>query len=180
MTGPKALSFSRNRHIPGGDLGRSENQARLMLDALKKFRAETGSRADVEKFVGILASRVRLNMSAADTLRFAMLARVTAASDVRNVVAPGRSGNAGRASVVFLTDQAPALFRDVAADARADGSYGTLGPPPDTTSPDTGAPAPPGVPGAPPPSAPAQPSPSPSPALIPGLPIPPLLPGPGG
>jgi LCP family protein required for cell wall assembly len=178
MTGPKALSFSRNRHIPGGDLGRSENQGRLMLDALKKFRTETGSRADVERFVSILLSRVRVDMSPADAIRLAMLARVTAASDVRNVVAPGRAGTAGRASVVFLTDQAPALFRDVAADARADGSYGSLGPPPDTTSPDTQAPAP-GTPGGGPPPGPSTaPSPSPSPALIPGLPIPPLLPGP--
>src|SRR5207249_5351876 len=173
-----ALSFSRNRHIPGGDLGRSENQGRLMLDALKKLRAETGSRADVERFVSILLSRVRVDMSPADALRLAMLARVTAASDVRNIVAPGRPGMAGSASVVFLTDQAPALFRDVAADARADASYGSLGPPPDT-SPDTQAPSAPGTPGTEPqPSAPATPSPSPSPALIPGLPIPPLLPGP--
>jgi LCP family protein required for cell wall assembly len=171
MTGPKALSFTRNRHVPGGDLGRSENQGRLMLDALKKFRAETGNRAEVEKFVGILVSRVRLNMSAGDALRLALLARVTAASDVRNVVAPGRPGNAGRASVVFLSDQAPALFRDVAADARADGNYGTLGPPEAEPQ------APPDSPGAggPPPA--PEPSPSPSPALIPGLPIPPLLPG---
>lgn len=179
MTGPKALSFSRNRHIPGGDLGRSENQGRLMLDALKKFRAEAGSRADVERFVSIVLSRVRIDMSPADAIRFAMLARVTAASDVRNVVAPGRSGNAGRASVVFLTDQAPALFRDVAADARADGNYGSLGPPPESgpadTTGGTQSPGDSGTPGAP--SQPS-PSPSPSPVLIPGLPIPlpPLFP----
>ncbi|MGH2687940.1 MAG: LCP family protein, partial [Actinomycetota bacterium] len=129
MTGPKALSFTRNRHVPGGDLGRSENQGRLMLDALKKFRAETSTRADLERLVGILMSHVRLEMSMGDALRLATIARVTAASDVRNVVVPGRPGNAGRASVVFLTDQAPALYRDVLADGRADGGYGSLGPP---------------------------------------------------
>jgi LCP family protein required for cell wall assembly len=176
MTGPKALSFSRNRHVPGGDLGRSENQGRLMLDALKKFRAETSSRADLEKLVGLLMNHVRLEMSMADAVRLASLARVTAASDVRNVVTPGRPGNAGRASVVFLSDQAPALFRDVAADARADGNYGALGPP-EVAGGDVQA----TTPATDPAQAPTAPSPEPSPtppSLIPGLPIPPLLPGP--
>jgi len=50
-----------------------------MLDALKKFRAEAGSRADVERFVSIVLSRVRIDMSPADAIRFVMLARVTAA-----------------------------------------------------------------------------------------------------
>lgn len=174
MTGPKALSFSRNRHVPGGDLGRSENQGRLMLDALKKFRAETSTRADLERLVGILVSHVRLEMSMADAVRLATIARVTAASDVRNVVVPGRPGNAGRASVVFLTDQAPALYRDVLADARADGSYGSLGPP-ETAGEDVQA----TTPATDPVQAPVPPSPEPSPTpppLIPGLPLPPLFP----
>lgn len=161
MTGPKALSFSRNRHVPGGDLGRSENQGRLMLDALKKFRAESSTRREVEALVAVLARHIRVNMSVSDLVRLALLGRITADSDVRNVVAPGRAGNAGRASVVYLTDQAFALFQDVAHDAVVNGSYGAIGPP---------APAP--AEGSQPPPPPPPPPPEASPTPEPGPPLP--------
>jgi LCP family protein required for cell wall assembly len=130
MDGEKALAFSRNRHIPGGDFGRSENQGRLMLDVLKKLRAETGNRGDVERWLQILVRYTRVNMPFSDLLRLGVLARVTADSNVANVVAPGGSGRAGRASVVLLNQHAYDLFRDVAADAIVNGNYGSVGPPP--------------------------------------------------
>jgi LCP family protein required for cell wall assembly len=144
MDGERALAFSRNRHIPGGDFGRSENQGRLMLDVLRKARAETSTPAELEPWVQILVRHTRVNMSFAELMRFAVLARVTADSSVRNVVAPGRTGTAGRASVVYLTEQATALFRDVADDAVADGSYSAVGPPdPQAPAPQGDTPAPP-------------------------------------
>lgn len=157
MDGEKALAFSRNRHVPAGDFARSENQGRLMIDGLKKLRAETSTRGEVEAWVRILVRHTRIDMSFSDTLKLAVLARVTAASSVRNLVAPGRVGTAGRASVVFLTDQAYALFRDVAADAVADGSYPAFGPPHPH---DQGT-----EPEPPPPSPQPSPLPSPSPTL---------------
>lgn len=129
MDGEKALAFSRNRHVPAGDFARSENQGRLMLDVLKKLRAETSNAGEVDGWVRILLRHVRLDLSAGEALRFAVLARATAAADVRNVVAPGRTGNAGGASVVFLGDEAKALFEDVRADAIVNGSYPAFGPP---------------------------------------------------
>lgn len=129
MDGGKALAFSRNRHIPAGDFARSENQGRLMIDGLKKLRAETGNQSDVEGWVRILARHTRVNMSFGELVRLAVLARVTAASNVRNLVTPGRTGSAGGASVVFLTDQAYEMFRDVGQEAIANGSYPAYGPP---------------------------------------------------
>ncbi|HVF12855.1 MAG TPA: LCP family protein [Actinomycetota bacterium] len=129
MDGEKALAFSRNRHVPAGDFARSENQGRLMLDVLKKLRAETSNTGEVEAWVRILMRHVRLNLSAGEALRFGVLARVTAAAHVSNVVAPGRTGNAGGASVVFLGDEAKALFEDVRADAIVNGNYPVFGPP---------------------------------------------------
>lgn len=151
MEGGRALAFTRNRHVPAGDFGRSENQGRLMLDVLKKLRAETSAREQIEMWVRILFRRVRLDMSFEEGVRLGVLGRVTAASQVVNVVAPGSTGNAGGASVVFLNDQARALFEDVRADAVANGSYPKFGPgpPPDDSSSDP------------------EPSPSPSPGLLP-------------
>lgn len=154
MDGSKALAFSRNRHVPAGDFARSENQGRLMVDALKKLRAETGAQNEVELWVKILARHVRVNMSFGDLVRLGVLARVTAASNVRNIVAPGRTGNAGGASVVFLGDEAQRLFRDVAEDAIAHGSYPAYGPPPSSDQAEAPEPSP---------------SPSPSPVPVPTL-----------
>jgi len=153
MDGGRALAFTRNRHVPAGDFARSENQGRLMLDVLKKLRAETSTRDQIEMWMRILVRRVRLDMSFEEAVRLGVLARVTAASNVVNVVAPGTTGNAGGASVVFLGDQARALFEDVRADAVAGGSYPKFGP------------------GPPPDDSPPEPEPSPSPTLGP-LPLP--------
>ncbi|MEO7804914.1 MAG: hypothetical protein ABIS18_11580, partial [Actinomycetota bacterium] len=86
--------------------------------------------AGVERWLNILLSEVRLDISPADFVRLGILARVTTSSNVRNVVAPGRLGTAGKASVVYLTDESKALFRDVADNAIVEGSYPTYGPPP--------------------------------------------------
>lgn len=153
MDGGKALAFTRNRHVPTGDFARSENQGRLMIDTLKKLRAETGSQPEVEEWVRILARHTRVNMSFGDLVQLGVLARVTASSNVRNLVTPGRTGSAGGASVVFLTDQAYELFRDVREDAIANGSYPAYGP---AHPHDQGE---------------APPEPSPTPTPIPTLPI---------
>lgn len=152
MDGGKALAFTRNRHVPAGDFARSENQGRLMIDVLKKLRAETATRSEVEGWLRILVRHTRVSVSFSDLLELAVMGRVTAASNVRNLVAAGRTGTAGRASVVFLTDQAFALFADVRENAWADGSYPSFGPPHPHDQ--EAAPEPP------------PPSPSPSPGLL--------------
>ncbi len=58
------------------------------------------------------------DLSAGDLLAFSALALDTPIADIGNQVAPGRVGTAGSASVVYLTDSAPAFYVDL-----ADGSF---------------------------------------------------------
>lgn len=172
MQGGHALAFSRNRHIPAGDFARSENQGRLMLDALRNVRATTGTRGEIEALVRVLVKHVRVDAPLHEVIRLALLARTTDPSRVRNVVAPGRTGSAGGASVVFLTEQAQALFRDIADDAWVDGSYPLFGPGSGGDGGAGGQPAPAQpAPSQPPPPEPS-PEPSPTPAPLPSLPLP--------
>lgn len=126
----EALAYSRNRHVPAGDFARQWNQGLLMMDTLKNLREQTSTREEVEVWLGILIKYARVDMSFSELSRLGVLARVTASSNVKNTVAPGRTGSAGRASVVFLTEQANQLFRDVADNAIADGNYPAYGPQP--------------------------------------------------
>jgi len=48
MNGSQALAFARDRHdVPGGDLGRSADQGRLLLSALGEFRRDFGKNPGV-------------------------------------------------------------------------------------------------------------------------------------
>jgi hypothetical protein len=60
----------------------------------------------------------------------AALARRVEPEKMTSVVLPGRIGWAGKASVVYLTEDAPRLF----ADLRDDGVIGAASPPTTTTS----------------------------------------------
>ena len=63
------------------------------------------------------------DLSAADLLAVTASGFELSPETVTNVVAPGRVGvTSGGASVVFLRDEAFALFDDV-ADGRVDGEY---------------------------------------------------------
>lgn len=118
MYGPQALAFSRNRHIPGGDFGRSEHQAVLMLATLAKLRAEGRSAPQTLRYLTVLLRHTRLDgVSVVELTRLARLALALDPANVRNVTMPGRTGAAGRASVVFATPPATALFADFADDA---------------------------------------------------------------
>ncbi|MBW3589440.1 MAG: LCP family protein [Actinobacteria bacterium] len=130
LVGEEALAYSRNRHVPAGDFARQWNQGLLMIDTLKNLREQTSTREEVERWLRILVKYARVDMSFSELSRLGVLARVTASSSVRNTVAPGRTGMAGRASVVFLNEKANELFRDVREDAIAQGDYPSYGPPP--------------------------------------------------
>ncbi|HVL82304.1 MAG TPA: LCP family protein, partial [Actinomycetota bacterium] len=121
MDGRQVLAFTRNRNLPGGDLERAANHGRVVLHALEKLRAETSDEAGVRRFLGHLMRHARLDMSMGEAVRFGSLARNLDPRELVAVVAPGRHGKAGSQSVVYLTEEAFRLFRDVGADAVADG-----------------------------------------------------------
>lgn len=115
MNGTQALAFARDRHSArGGDFGRSENQGRLLLAALEKFRKDAKSPLKLAKYLRAFDDLVESDVGVRDLLRFASIGRTLDPAKIRNVVVPGRSGSAGGASVVFLSPGD--LFQKVADD----------------------------------------------------------------
>jgi LCP family protein required for cell wall assembly len=148
MDGNQVLAFSRDRHsLPNGDFGRSFNQGGVILDALRKLRAETSDETGIRKWLNILFAYARLNLNFQDALRLGVFARQIAPADLVNVVTPGTAENVGGQSVVMLGDDAYRLFRDIGADALADGKQQREAPPPTPT--------------------PRPPAPTPTPGLLP-------------
>lgn len=143
--GGEALAFTRDRtSVANGDFSRSENHGTLLLAALGKLRAEVSDNAGLFHWLGILSRNCRLDVPPDDLRRLAALARELAPEKIKNVVVPGRIGYAGRASVVFLGQEAPRLFADLRDDALVNGTAAapTTSPPP-TEQPPTTTSAPP-------------------------------------
>jgi len=161
MNGNQVLAFSRNRHAAeNGDFGRSLNQGRVVLDTLRKLRAQTSDGAGIRKWLHVLYAYGKLNLNFEDAVRLGVFARQLDPDRLINVVTPGHAGSAGGQSVVFLGDDAYRLFRDIGADALADGKEHRAPPPPTPTPTPKPTPKPTGAP---------VPLPSPTPSSI--LPI---------
>ncbi len=146
--GAEALAFTRDRtSVANGDFSRSENHGALLLATLGKLRAEVSDDAGLFHWLGILSRNCRLDVPPDDLRRLAALARRLAPERINNVVAPGRIGYAGRASVVFLGQEAPRLFADLRDDALINGTATvtttTASPPPSEPTTTTTAPPPP-------------------------------------
>lgn len=119
MSGREALAFSRNRHdAPGGDVGRSLNQGRLMLAALREFRADL--RRDPRTLLrwAVAAARfLRTDLSLREALDLLLAASTIDPVRVRVRVVSGTGTTVGGASVIRLGGEAQAVFRDLRADA---------------------------------------------------------------
>jgi LCP family protein required for cell wall assembly len=125
MSGGEALAYSRDRHdVPNGDFGRSEHQGNLILSGLAKMRAEVSDDAGIRRWIGTLLRHVSLDTPPNTLEGLAVLARNVDPANIRNVVLPGRVGNAGGQSVVFLTDVAKQIFLDLRPDAVLGGAAG--------------------------------------------------------
>ena len=131
MTGRDALAFSRDRKdVPNGDFGRSNHQGVVMLSALAKMRVDVRDMAGVRRWVGLVWNHVQLRTGLDQVINLAATARRVDPHSVANVVVPGRSGSAGKQSVVYLTPDAAAMFEDL----RADATIGQAPPPPSSTT----------------------------------------------
>ncbi len=131
MDGRQVLAFSRARHgVPGGDFGRSENQGRVIKHTLEKMRKEVTKSDGIMTWLKILYKHAQLNMSIGDAFELGKLAHQIAPASLSNVVASGRGETVNGQSVIILTEEAHALFRDVGADAMADGDEKRDPPPP--------------------------------------------------
>jgi LCP family protein required for cell wall assembly len=122
LKGGRALAFARDRHSPrNGDFGRSENQGRLMLAALKKFTsAFAGNPTTMLRWIRVGLQNVKTDLSLGELIDLGLLAAQVDPGKVRNVVSPGSVGMAGSASVVHLSASAQRIYRDI----RDDGIFG--------------------------------------------------------
>jgi LCP family protein required for cell wall assembly len=118
LDGHDALAFARDRHsLSSGDLGRSENQGRLILAALAQFRKEF--RKDPSRLLTWVAAglrHVRTDLGIGEVLDLAFTASEIDPERVENMVVPGSVGMEGGQSVVFLSSAAVAIYRDMADD----------------------------------------------------------------
>jgi LCP family protein required for cell wall assembly len=118
MNGAEALAFSRARKtVPGGDFGRSANQGRLLVAALQKFQVDAKRPLSVAKYIRAFDSLVASDVPAAEFLDLVAIGRRLKPSKIRSVVLPGSGGNAGGASVVFLSGGANDIFKKIRTDA---------------------------------------------------------------
>jgi LCP family protein required for cell wall assembly len=131
FTGGEALAFGRDRHdVAYGDFSRSENQGLLLLSGLAKLRAEVADDGGVRGWLRVLTRWASLDVPMDHLPRLATLARRIDPSRLTNLVTPGRVGTAGRASVVYLGDDAARLFENL----RDDAVVGSPSPEPTTTT----------------------------------------------
>jgi LCP family protein required for cell wall assembly len=125
LNGAEALAFSRNRHdAPGGDVGRSLNQGRLIVAALGAFREDV-RREPLELFrwAAVGFEHLISDLSLLEMLQMLQASLSIDPREVDNRVVYGGSGSVGGASVIHLGSLAQGMFRDLRQD-------GLLGGPP--------------------------------------------------
>jgi anionic cell wall polymer biosynthesis LytR-Cps2A-Psr (LCP) family protein len=118
MTGERALAFSRDRHIPDGDLQRTAHQGQLIIHGLAELQKKGTSPTDVLHYLDVLFRNIRTEgINSTDLYRLGRAALKINPGDVRNYVMPARIGTMGRASVVFVRQpDATSLFVDFSDD----------------------------------------------------------------
>jgi len=119
MNGSQALAFARDRHdVPGGDLGRSADQGRLLLSALGEFRRDFGKNPGVVlQWMGAGLRNVQTTgLSIQDLLTLAFTARQVSPGKVKNAVVPSHVGTSGTASVVFIDPSAKSIYANMRKD----------------------------------------------------------------
>jgi LCP family protein required for cell wall assembly len=119
LFGRGALAFSRNRHdAPGGDFGRSLNQGRLLLAALRELRADV--RKDplaMLRWLAAGAADLRSDLSLTEMTDLLLAIPSIEPRDVENRVVSGHGATVGGLSIVRLGSRAHTMFRDIARDA---------------------------------------------------------------
>jgi LCP family protein required for cell wall assembly len=118
MTGERALAFSRDRHIPDGDLQRTAHQGQLIIHGLAELRKKGTSATDVLHYLDVLFRNIRTTgISSTDLYRLGTAALAIEPGQVRNYVMPATIGMHGKLSVVFVKQpEASSVFTDFSDD----------------------------------------------------------------
>ena len=112
LTPQLALRLARIRKgLPAGDFDRTFNQGLIMLAAMTMIQGQ-----GILSLPGWVAAYERHGFTDLDTVPFltwAAGAFIASPESLTNVVVPGRNGTVGAAAVVFISDSAETLFRDL-------------------------------------------------------------------
>ncbi len=118
LNGREALAFSRDRHdVPGGDFGRSMNQGRVIVSALKAAREAAAK--DPARLVPWLVSALRFvktDLSLSQMTELLLAATTLDPGRIRTTVVSGSGAVANGQSIVRLGPGARSIFRDIARD----------------------------------------------------------------
>lgn len=118
FVGREALAFARDRHdVPGGDIGRSENHGRLLIEALGAFAKKVKANpAELLLWLSAGWRTVTTDISSKELFDLALTVAQFKKKAVNNLVVPSSTGSAGAASVVFISSSASAIYADMRAD----------------------------------------------------------------
>ncbi len=118
MAGPGALSFARNRHIPNGDISRTEHQGLLLIGGLERARATATTPVSKLRLLSLIARHTHYDgVGLRDLYALVGLGLAIDPANVRNVTMPATIGKVGPADVVFVGGGADGLFADFRDDA---------------------------------------------------------------
>jgi LCP family protein required for cell wall assembly len=119
MLGRDALAFSRDRHdVPGGDFGRSMNQGRMLIAALRQLKLDVARNPGaLLAWVAAGANVLHTDLGVSEMAELLLSMTSLDPGRVENRVVSGTGAMVGGLSVVRLGPSAYATFRDLAADA---------------------------------------------------------------
>jgi polyisoprenyl-teichoic acid--peptidoglycan teichoic acid transferase len=114
MSGQQALAFSRNRHqFPNSDITRTNNQGRLILDAMRQLQKKSQSAAGEFQLLALLGRHARLDgLGVKDLYQLGRLAFSLKPDQIKNITIP-----IGGGSCLSLGSGSSALFADFRDDA---------------------------------------------------------------
>lgn len=112
LNGPDALALARARKtLPRGDFDRSEHQGLIMIEAVKTVQGR--GYGSIPPLMELSEPWLLTNLTPEQLLTFSALAIGSDLDAMPNLVAPGRPGRVGSASVVFLSDSVSELWSDL-------------------------------------------------------------------
>jgi LCP family protein required for cell wall assembly len=119
LSGRQALALARNRHdAPGGDLGRSMNQGRIIVAAMREFVSDLRSDPLTALRWGLAAAHfLQTNLSLSQMMQLILAVPSVGRGEVRDQVVYGSGAMVAGSSVIRLGSYASASFRDLAKDA---------------------------------------------------------------
>ena len=112
LTPQLALRLARIRKgLPGGDFDRSYNQGLIMqaaMDMVQLVPIEA-----LPTMIYVLSENTWTDLSTEEVLTLGASAFFFPSENLENIVLPGSTGTVGSASVVFLSDSAEEIYRDL-------------------------------------------------------------------